>query len=551
MPDITDTLEYLLSQGTETEVLEFKTASNNYDFRKLGKYFSALSNEANLRGKKEAWLVFGVKPDNRTVVGTNYRRDAADLQSLKHEISNKTTERITFIEIHEVVAANGKRVVMFQIPPAPSGIPVAWSGHYYGREGESTGALNPNEYERIRAQRIEDDWSIQICENATVEDLSEAAVLRARGLFAIKNPHLQSVIRDWDDITFLNKAKICVGGKISRTAVLLLGKPESEHFLSPGLAKISWILQDRDNIEKDYAHFSCPFLFSVDEAYAKIRNLKYRYIREETLFPDEVDSYDPYIIREALNNCIAHQDYSMGGKIIIVEREDSQLVFTNLGLFIPGSIEKVIQADAPESRYRNAFLANAMVNLNMIDTIGSGIKRMFQIQKNKFFPLPEYDLGNNQVKVTVTGKVLDLNYARKLAQMPKLSLEEIMLLDKVQKGNLLDDTEIKHLRKKRLVEGRKPNFHISMNVASKTEQRAEYLRLKGMNDDYLRKMIIDYLKKFGEGRRADFETLLMDKISDALDETQKKNKIKNLLQSMRNVNKINCIGKSWRMSKPD
>jgi ATP-dependent DNA helicase RecG len=58
---------------------------------------------------------------------------------------------------------------------------------------------------------------------------------------------------------------------------------------------------------------------------------------------------------------------------------------------MPQTIENVIISDAPELNYRNGFLVNAMVNLNMIDIIGSGIKRMFITQKNKYFPLPEYD----------------------------------------------------------------------------------------------------------------------------------------------------------------
>ena len=94
-------------------------------------------------------------------------------------------------------------------------------------------------------------------------------------------------------------------------------------------------------------------------------------------------------------------------------------------------MENVISANAPESIYRNKFLADAMVNLSLIDTIGSGIQRMFDIQKKKFFPLPEYDFSDNKVKLTITGKVLEINYARKLAQMPSLTLDEIIVLDKI------------------------------------------------------------------------------------------------------------------------
>ncbi len=548
MIDIKATLDHLRSQTSETEVLEFKKAENTYNFDKLGKYFSALANEANLLGKEDAWLVFGIKDGGKTIVGTRFRNDTAKLQSLKAEIANKTTHRITFKEIYEVPTPQG-RVVLFQIPPAPKGTPVAWAGHYYGRDGDQLNALNLEELERIRKQSREDDWSIGICEQATISDLSEEAILKARELYAGKNPALLDEIKQWDDMTFLNKAKLCIKDKVTRTAILLLGKPESEYYINPAVAKISWILKDRDNIEKDYAHFSCPFLLSIEEVYKKIRNLKYRYLPEGSLFPDEVDSYDPYIIREALNNCIAHQDYTLAGKINVIENEESLLVFANMGSFIPQTIENVIRADAPESQYRNSFLSNAMVNLNMIDTIGSGIKRMFTIQKNKFFPLPEYILTNEQVKVVITGKVLDMNYARKLAQMPKLRLEEIMLLDKVQKNKLLNDDEVKKLKKSKLIEGRKPNFHISSQVAGKTGQKADYMKLKGIDDEYCKKIIVDYLRKFSEGKRVDFERILLDKLSDVLDEQQKKNRVKNNLQTLRKKGVIYNEGKIWKMSK--
>jgi predicted HTH transcriptional regulator len=110
-------LDKLIELPSETECIEFKEAKNTYDFAKLGKYFSALANEANLKGKKAAWLIFGVndKPIPRTIVGSSYRANRSDLDSLKAEIANKTTNRITFIEIYEVVYTAG-RVILFEIP---------------------------------------------------------------------------------------------------------------------------------------------------------------------------------------------------------------------------------------------------------------------------------------------------------------------------------------------------------------------------------------------------------------------------------------------------
>lgn len=546
--DINQLLNTFLSQNFETEVLEFKEAKNGYDFDSLGEYFSALSNEANLKGHDEAWLIFGVKDKDKSIVGTQFRYDQAKLHSLKAEIANHTTNRITFKEIHEV-KTDKERVVMFQIPAAPQGIPVAWRGHYYGRDGEELHALNLEELERIRSQNSLEDWSIGICADATIDDLSVEAIAKAREAYTKKNPKLIEEIKSWDDMTFLNKAKICIKGQITHTAILLLGKPESEHFLTPAVAKISWILKDKNNIPKDYEHFSCPFILNVDGVYNKIRNLKYRYMREGSLFPEEVDSYDPYIIREALNNCIAHQDYTLGGKINLTEREDSTLIFVNKGSFIPKSVENVLTADAPEVHYRNRFLVNAMVNLNMIDTIGSGIMKMFYIQKEKFFPLPQYDFENDEVKVIIEGKILDMNYAKKLAHLPDLSLHEIIFLDKVQKGIVLNESEIKVLKAKKLIEGKKPNFHISSSVATVTDQKDAYIKMRGIDDDYCQKIIVDYLKKFKTGKRADFEKILLDKLPDVLDEEQKTNKVRNNLQTLRKSGIIEVSGHLWKMAK--
>jgi ATP-dependent DNA helicase RecG len=539
-------LNKLLALTTENEVVEFKEAKNQYDKNKLGQYFSALSNEANLKGSEYAWLVMGVKND-KSIVGTTI--NDTQLNDYKNELAQHSSPRLSF-ELVTRIEKDGKQVILCKIPSAPQGQPVSWKGHYYGRDGESLGALHDTERDRIKIQNTALDWSAQLVPDATIDDLSKEAIEFARKQYIEKNKKIEIEILKWDDITFLNKAKVCIQSKITRTAILLLGKPESDHFINPAQAKISWILKDKENIEKDYEHFGCPFILSVNEVKNKIRNLKYRYIKDGTLFPDEVDQFDPYIIRESLNNCIAHQDYRLNGKINVVEREDGVLTFTNVGTFIPESVEQVIKSDAPESRYRNPFLSNAMVNLNMIETTGSGIKRMFNIQRSKFFPLPDYDLTKVKVQLSITGKVLDVNYAKKLAQMPLLTLGEIILLDKVAKGKVIADDEAKELKAKSLIEGRKPNFHISSTVAKATGEKADYIKQRGIDDGYCQKIILECLHKFGEAKREDFEKVLLDKLPDVLDIQQKKNKIKNNLQNLRKQGLTEIKGKIWKMSKP-
>jgi ATP-dependent DNA helicase RecG len=540
-------LKDLVSLPAENEVVEFKEAKNNYDFRDLCKYFSALSNEANLKNKANAWLIFGVN-NKKTIVGTQFRKHRKDLDSLKHEVAKQINNNLTFIEIHELNISQG-RVILFQIPPALKGIPTSYNGFFYGRDGESTTALSIEEIERIRRQVTHTDWSSVICSGASIKDLDEIAIQKARDGFKVKNPRLATEIDKWDDITFLNKAKITIESQITNTAVILLGKSESEHFIAPALARITWVLKNFKNEEKDYEHFSCPFILAIDKVFSKIRNLKYRYIKDGTLFPEEVDRYDPYNIKEALSNCIAHQDYSLSGRINIVEIEDEQLIFSNAGDFLPGSIQSVLESDQPPTIYRNSFLTQAMVNLNMIDTVGSGIKRMFRSQRDRFFPMPDYDLSGQMVKVTIIGKVLDLEYARVLAKHPDITLEEIILLDKVQKRKELNDEEVDQLRSRHLIEGRKPNFTISESVAIETKQVGNYLKRKGIDKEFYKKITLDLVKKNKTGTsKQEIRDLLWNKLPDLLSDTQKETKISNILRELRLENLIHNSGSD---SKPN
>src|ERR1035437_765917 len=524
----------------ESEVVEFKEAKNSYDFTKLGRYFSALSNEANLKGKPNAWLVFGIENKKHEIVGSNFRSNRKDLDNLKSEIAAKTTNRITFVEIHEIQYPEG-RVVMFQIPPAPRGLPIAFDGHYYGRDDEELVALDIEEFERIRAQANTDDWSAAIVADASVDDLDAAAIAVARTNYKNKFPDNAIEVDKWNDLTFLNKAKILIKGQITRTAIILLGKEESEHFVNPADIKIRWVLRDAKNNDKDYEIFSCPMLLAVDKAYAKIRNLKYRYMKEGSLFPEEVDQYEPFTIREALNNCIAHQDYTKSSRINVIEIDD-HLIFTKAGRFIPGSVEQVVKDDAPEENYRNPFLASAMFNLKMVDTAGGGIKKMFNYQRTRFFPMPEYDLSGEKVKVTIIGKVLDMEYAQVLAKNSDLSLDEIIMLDKVQKKKPLTLEEASYLRAMKLIEGRKPNYFISISVAQKTDQKAVYTKHKAFDNKYYLDLILKSIKQHKSLNRKDIDDLLLEKLPNFMNNEQKNNKISYLIAELRKKGKIKNKG---------
>lgn len=499
----------------------------------------------------------GIDNSTHELAGTNFKPRLAKVgnEELENWLTRLLTPQIRF-HIHEG-KIDGRNFVLFEIGPATH-TPVRFQSEEFIRVGSLKKKLKDHPEKERELWKVlsagESDWSAVICDGATLNDLDPAAIAFARQEFKKKNSNLAAEFDVWNDETFLNKAKVCIDGKVTRTAIILLGKPESDHFLSPAIARITWILKGDGGIEKDYHHFGTPLILAVSDVFAKIRNLTYRYMPRASLFPVEVTQYDSWVVRETIHNCIAHEDYTKAGRINVVE-ESERLLFSNLGEFLPGSVEDVIRRDQPTEHYRNAFLAAAMVNLGMIDTIGSGIKRMFTTQRQRNFPMPDYELDEpGRVKVKLIGKVIDEKYTWMLAERTDLDLMDVIALDKVQKGKLLSDDEFRSLKSQKLVEGRRPNLFVSAEIAAAIESKEEYIRNRAFDKDHYKKMIVAYLEKFGEGTRVQIDRLLKDKLSDALQAKQQRQFIKNLLQEMKREGTICPDGTTrwakWRMSKP-
>ena len=529
-------LTRLRAEPDETEWLEFK--ASHYTSQVLGEYLSALANSACLHSKPRGYLVFGIDNATHDIVGTTLqprKEKGSGNQDLLLWLSQGLRPNTGF-ECHEF-EYDGKPIVLFEVVPALDR-PVRFYGKAWIRVGSSKTLLEnyPEKERAIWQRRV--DWSAQLCEQASLDDLDDNALQKARQEYLVKFPAKTAEVQSWDAITFLNKTGLAIHGKMTNSALLLLGRPESATLLSPAMGRITWILKDEKNQEKDYEHFDPPFILNVDRILERIRNLSVRELPSGTLFPVEIRQYDSWVLREALHNCIAHQDYGFAGRINLVEMPD-RLILTNMGSFLPGEVELVIRQDAPMETYRNPALARAMVNLNMIDTQGGGIKRMFQTQMKRYFPLPDYDLSDpSRVMLTIRGAIIDEQYTRMLMKRPDLRLGEVILLDKVQKGIRLGHEEHLELKKLGLVEGRYPNIHVSAKMARVTGQKAQHIRNRGLDRKYYIDLILELIRQHGPVPREEINKLLFDKLPEVLSVQQRDALVHNLLTALRKSEKI-------------
>ena len=394
------------------------------------------------------------------------------------------------------------------------------------------------------------DWSAEIVPNATIADLDELAVAKARIMF--KKVHSSNIpaeeIDAWTIDDFLSNSGIMIDGKLTRAAIILLGKPVSAFKLRPAVVEVTWTLRDEHQDVVDYEHFTVTFILTVDKILGKIHNLTMRELPGGTLFPETMKQYDDYTIREALHNAIAHQDYTLQQRINFVENP-GWLYYANGGSFIPGTLQKALETKGPQRHFRNECLCRAMVNFNMIDTVSRGIKKMFNEQRRRHFPMPDYEIDvlNKEVGVTIYGNTINEKYTQLLKENDTLTLEDCILLDAVQKGHRISEENILALLNRGLLEGNTSEYSISLDIAKKTKQLPDYTRNKGLDKAKLQQMILQYLQNAGStGAKRD---AIFDYLKDVLPKTktteQQERMVGNILVEMKEAGIIILKGRIW------
>ena len=502
---------------------------------------AALSNGACLEHKDFAYLYFGIDDETLEVKGTTF--DAARMKAVGNEalelyLRRMVVPKVNFT-IEEFLYEGHERVVAFKIPAAVNE-PTTYKQKAYVRVDSHVTELTPYVDWVRQIYTSQTDWSAQIVEDATIEDLDPEAIRLARAGYKLRYPDFAEAMETWNDTTFLDKDHLTQDGQITRTALLLAGKPEKVHKLNH-IAQIVWkCFQDGETFGDIY---TIPYIKATTALMGRIRNYRFKIYPQDSLIPAEVWKYDTRSILEGLHNCIAHQNFLANERIVVTEDKD-KLTFENAGGFLEGDYTQYILGTKTPKLYRNPFLMRAMVNLKMIDSQGYGIHNLFVRQKERFLPMPDYNgTDDSHVVMHMYGTVIDENYSLQLFANQNLSLTEAVLLDEVQRDKPIGDEAIKELRKKHLIEGRKPHLFVAKHIAQRTDKKVEYSMHKGLDYKSCESLLVDSLKDHGRLKRGEIDKLLWNVISDQLNETQKKTRIGNILR------KLHSEGIIWNETK--
>ena len=510
---------------------EWRSLKSNISGRKGEDLVSYISALANMDG---GCIVVGVQDKTLAVTGI---QDFADYttENLLHRVLAKTPGLPSMgLRVQELQASDtGAIVWLVEVPcHAPRELVLAHDKAWQ-RDGDSLTVLRDDRRHAILREHLAgEDWSATVVQDATLADLDEAAIAKARAKFFEKHQREKwaAQIAQWSVEELLNRVGLTIHGRITRACLLLLGQPEcATALLSPNPAEITWKVA----AERVAEHFYPPFLLTTTEVAQRIRNPNIKLFPANELLAVTLPRYDTNtVLLEGLHNCVAHQDYAQCGRIV-VEESAGLVRMINLGGFFDGKPEDYASGTRTPGRYRNERLAKAMAEVGMIDKVGFGIHDMVQAQRRRFLPLPDYE-GSSAVRTVfnVYGQEIDENYSHWLMERTDLPIEHVLWLDRLQKKHKLDAAQVAELRRAGLVEGRSPKLHISARMAVAMGQEVEYLNHKGQDSKHYRGLVLELLA-FGPQPRAKINAMLLPKLPASIATgSSQRTYIKNLLQDM-------------------
>jgi ATP-dependent DNA helicase RecG len=514
-------------RGAEDEHLEFKEAKNQYNTDKLIRYCSALANE---RGGNMVLGVTNKKP--RHVVGT---RAFAELNSVKAKLVDKLGLRIEAT----VLDHPDGRVLVFEVPSRPVGVPIACDGAYLMRAGEDLVAMTADRLKSIFDEAVP-DYSAEICLKATLGDLDPEAIENLRTMWARKSGN--DVLYNLNVEQLLTDAELLVDGGVSYAALALLG---THRALGKHLAQAEVIFEYRSS------EASTPFqqrrefregFFLFDEELWKVidaRNEVYQY--EEGLFVGDIPTFDRRVVREALLNAVSHRDYRRGGSTF-VRQFPGKLEVQSPGGFVPGiTPENLLWKQAP----RNRRIAEVFARCGLVERSGQGARLMFErsIREGKSRP------DDHEVFLTLHGEVQDersLQFFQKIGQeaLAAFSTQDFLVVDLIHREQPvpldLQDC-LPRLLELGVMEsqgrGKNKKYFLSRRFYSSLGQRGTYTRRRGLDKRTNKELLFMHIEDSEEeGARFEEFSQVLPSLS--------RGQIKRLMEELKRDGRIHVVGKT-------
>lgn len=519
------TIEELKLQRESEDHVEFKKAENTFAYNGEGKiqpkerrksilgYIVALCNENGGR------LVLGMHDSYpHEVVGTNYSINA--IGQLESRIYNDIGIRP---DIYELYDKNSKRVLVIEVPARPIGKLYKFEDVPLMRVGEELRPMDDKTYISI-IQEQEPDFSEQICEGVSFADLDHNAIAILKEKYATKqqNPSFTSL----NDQQALSDLKLIQDGKVTNAAVLLVGKEELIDRVFPqAKVKLEYRAMESQIEFNSRKTFGQPFFILIDLLWSAINDKNGTFPVREGAYIFDIPYFNEDVIREIVNNAIAHRDYRRNSEIVI-KLYPTKLVITNAGGFPKGvSLENLLTVP---STPRNRLLADVLSKTGIVERSGQGMDKIFLYTLAEGKPKPDYSRTDDfDVTAILSALVQDSGFAlfiksvqQELSDNDKLTVFDVIELCNIKEGKHknLDKRLAKRLEEKNCIEKHgKTNaqyYTLSRAYYELAGKTADYSRLVDWNANQVFAVLAPYLEKYGKAKKSEILKIVGDHVTE-------------------------------------
>lgn len=469
-------------------------------------YVTAFANECG------GHLVFGIKESKpHIVVGTEQSK--GEVSKLEADIYRDTGIRVTPIELFD---ENSKRVLILNIPSRPIGKVYKFEDVPLMRVGEELKPMSDEQYLKI-IQEQEPDFSQKICEGVTIDDLDELAIERLKTAYSRKQENPQFLTLSKEQI--LTDLDLVRNNKVTNAAVILLGKEQTiKSHIPQSSIKLEY-RNDDSKIEFDQRYtFSGPFFIEADELWKTINLRNGKIPIQEGPYIFDIPYFNQEVIREAINNAVAHRDYRLSGETVI-KQYPSKLDLINPGrLPIGVTIQNLLTTP---STPRNRLLTDILQKTGIVERSGQGVDKIFYQTLKEGKSEPDYSKSDDfAVELVLSAIIEDKAFAlfiesvqSELKDGDKLSVQEIIHLNEFKKGNKsyqYKKETVKKLLDRDLIEQkgktRGTYYVLSKQYYEFSDEKGKYSKTNiDQNQAFL--MILQHLKKFDQAKMKDFVDL--------------------------------------------
>lgn len=474
-------------------------------------YVTALCNE------KGGSLVIGMEDKYpHKVVGT--KQNDGSIGVLEANIYRDTGIRPYIYELYEDEKNKKGRVLVIEVPARPIGTIFKFEDVPLMRVGEELKPMSDEVYLSI-LQEKEPDFSQQICTAATINDLDATAIRIVKEKYAKKqkNPRFLTL----GDEQILNDLDLIVNGKVTNAAIILLGK---EDFIKKHYPQAAVTLEFRHSESQitfdNRIIYRQPFFIMIEQLWHDIDLRNGSFPIKEGPYIFDVPYFNEEVIRESVNNAIAHRDYSRNSETVI-KQYPQKLIITNAGGFPHGvTIDNILTVS---STPRNRLLSDVLSKTGIVERSGQGVDKIFYQTLSEGKQAPDYSHTDAfKVELILSAIMEDRAFSlfiesvqQNLTEENKLSVFEIIALDQIRRGkyqHTIDKATINKLMARNLIEKRgKTNgiyYILSRSYYEFTGNEAEYSKKSDWDLPQMSSIVLPYISRYKKAKMGDFVKLL-------------------------------------------